>query len=223
MEERLIENWLDSVNERDYQFPFCQILIAKGHRIIHSTRHSSIEYGKDILTIGPDGYPCAYQLKGNPGGRLTLNQYRDIEPQLYELVNYAISHPSVPHSKPHRSYLVTNGQIEEEVIGAINLTNEGLVRDGFPNRKLEVIQRGDLLKDFHDLGLSLWPSELTKVTLLLELIVSDGRDFLLKEKLHSLLIDILKLEEGNQIKHTAEKVRRRITSAALLIPVVLKN
>jgi hypothetical protein len=211
------------VNERDYQLPFCQVLCAKGHRIIHSTRHSSIEFGKDIISIASDGVPCAYQLKGNPGGRLTLVQYRDIESQLFQLVNHPINHPSVPSRKPHRSFLVTNGLIEEETIQAINNTNDGFARAGYPQRKIEVIQRGDLLKDCYDLGLSLWPSELTQVTLLLELIVSDGGGLLPKEKLHALLTDLLRLKEENEEKLRTENVRRRINSAALLIPVALKN
>jgi hypothetical protein len=221
--ERLVENWLDSVNERVYQIPFCQILCAKGHRILHSSRHSPIEFGKDIISIAPDGVSCAYQLKGNPGSRLTLAQYRNIESQLFELINHPITHPSVPRRKPHRSYLVTNGLIEEETIQAINLMNAGLVRDGFPHRKLEVIQRGDILKECGELGLSLWPSELKEVTLLLELIVSDGRGHISTEKLHALLISILRLEEGKKEKLKAENIRRRITSTALLIPVALKN
>jgi hypothetical protein len=221
--ERLLENWLDSVNERDYQLPFCQVLCAKGHRIIHSTRHSSIEFGKDIVSIAPDGVPCAYQLKGNPGGRLTLLQYREIESQLFQLVNHPINHPSVPRQKNHRSYLVTNGLIEEETVQAINQMNDGLARDGFPHRRIHVIQRGDLLKDCGDLGLTLWPSELTEMTLLLELVVNDGKGLLPKEKVHALLADLLRLKEENEGKLKKENVRRRITSAALLIPVALKN
>ena len=188
MNERLVENWLDSVNERTYQVPFCQLLCAKGHRILHSSRHSPIELGKDIISIAPDGVLCAYQLKGNPGTRLTLSQYREIEPQLLQLVNYSIPHPALPRTKKHRSYLVTNGFVEEETIHAINQMNEGFIRDGFFNRKLEVIQRGDLLRDFYDMGLNLWPSDLAEINLLLELIVSDGRGLIEKEKLHTLLV-----------------------------------
>ena len=70
--------------ERSYQAPFCQMLAADGHLVVHSTRHAAIEFGKDIITIGRDGVPCAFQLKGNPGSRLILRQLRDIRPQLLE-------------------------------------------------------------------------------------------------------------------------------------------
>ena len=108
MLERLLEYWLDSVNERSYQAAFCQLLAAQGFKILHSTRHMPIEFGKDVIAVGPDGVTCAYQLKGNPGSRLTLNQFREIAPQLNELVTQRIIFPGLRRG-PHRSYLVTNG------------------------------------------------------------------------------------------------------------------
>ena len=30
------------------------------------------EFGKDVIAVAPDGVPCAFQLKGNPGKRLGL-------------------------------------------------------------------------------------------------------------------------------------------------------
>jgi hypothetical protein len=121
---RLLESWLDSASERSYQVPFCQILSAQGHTILHSTRHGPLEFGKDIVTMGPDRIPCAYQLKGNPGARLTLDQYRKIEDQLVQLVHQPILFPG-RKSQPHRTYLVTNGAVDEEVQVAINNLNAG--------------------------------------------------------------------------------------------------
>ena len=66
MIEKLIEHWLDSIGELGYQSAFVQMLVGQGHTILHSTRHMPIEFGKDVITIDPDGIPCAYQLKGNP-------------------------------------------------------------------------------------------------------------------------------------------------------------
>jgi hypothetical protein len=111
--ERLIESWLDSASERSYQAPFCQMLAGEGHLVVHSTRHAQIEFGKDVISIAPDGTPCAFQLKGNPGGRLTLGQLREIKPQLLELVTQPIVHPGVPEAARHRCYLVTNGEADE--------------------------------------------------------------------------------------------------------------
>jgi len=67
MQERLLENWLISVNEKSFQIPFCQLLTGEGHEVVHISRHGPFEAGKDILAIDSNGIPCAFQLKGSTG------------------------------------------------------------------------------------------------------------------------------------------------------------
>jgi hypothetical protein len=212
---------LDSASERSYQTPFCQALAAQGHRIVHSTRHGPIEYGKDVITIGPDGLPNAYQLKGNPGTRLTLNEYRGIEAQLFELVSLPLAHPSIHHAE-HRAFLVTNGLVEEEVLEAIRRMNEGFVAMGFPRRRLEVLQRGDLLAIFNTLGSSLWPSELHDTNLLLSMMTDDGRDMYPVKKLDALLVHLFGLADADP-RRNGRQVQRTVTSAGILISASLRN
>ena len=69
MLEKVVENWLDKATERSFQQPYCHILSADRHTIIHSTRHSAMELGKDIITIDRNETPCAFQLKT---GNITL-------------------------------------------------------------------------------------------------------------------------------------------------------
>jgi hypothetical protein len=199
------------------------MLAADGHRILHSTRHSSIELGKDIISIAPDGTPCAYQLKGNPGSRLSLREFREIEPQCRELVNLSIKDQGVP-AKPHRSFLVTNGLIEEEVRLAIERLNDANLRDGYPNRRLEYLQRGDLLDMANRLGHALWPTEIPQLSHLLEMLVEDGGGLFPTERAHLMLREMLGLvEENPPPSWSAAEIQRRITSAALLISVSLRN
>ena len=114
MLERVIENWLDKATERSFQQPYCYMLSAEGHTIIHLTRTLCYGMGKDIITIAPDGTPCAFQLKA---GNISLAKWRtEVSPQIDDLVVGQINHPSVDNSKHHRSYLVTNGNIVEEVV-----------------------------------------------------------------------------------------------------------
>ena len=224
MLEKLAEYWLDSANERGYQSVFLQALLANGHRVIHSTRHSAIEYGKDVVTIDSNGTPCAFQLKGNPGTRLTLKQYRKIAGQLNELVNQPIVYPGVPKSKWHKSYLVTNGEIEEEVQRAIDDFNEGQDRAGFNDRKLEIISRGTLLKWVIDLGTSLWPSEVETSRPLVQLMAEDGKGEFEFQALHQLYISILALDdEKPTAPMPASQLKRRCTSAALITELALHS
>ncbi len=221
MHERLVESWLDSASERSYQAPFCQVLAAQGHTILHSTRHSPIELGKDVITLGPDKVPHAYQLKGNPGGRLTLLQLRELQPQLRHLTDLAILHPAVS-GKQHRSYLVTNGYVDEEATLAVQQMNAGQVTAGYPDRHLDVIQRGELLAWANQLGESLWPSEVQQTHLLLEMLVEEGTGAFPALRWNSMLINLLGLDEKRP-SWTAAELHRRIASAAILTAITLKN
>jgi hypothetical protein len=220
--ERLLEGWLDSASERSYQVPFCQMLVADGHRILHSTRHAPIELGKDIITLDRDRVPCAFQLKGHPGGRLTLHGFQEILEQLRSLIDLAIQYPGLG-GRPHRSFLVTNGLIEEEAALAISQLNQGYADAALPNRRLEVIQRGDLLDMANRLGEALWPTEIDQTHLLLEMLVEDGAGLFPAERANLLLSELLGLGGKSPPKWSAANVRRRITSAALLTSLSLKN
>lgn len=221
MHARLVENWLDSASERSYQLPFCQMLAAKGHRIIHSSRHSPIEQGKDIITVDKAGNPCAFQLKGNPGSKLNLIEFRKITNQLSELVNTAIRDPSI-RKVQHKSYLVTNGLVEEEVRLAIDSLNEGNALSGYPDRKLEILQRGDLLNFADELGYTLWPSEYDDIETLLQLLTYDGKSQYPVSKIDILLRHLLEIDGGKPYLN-APKLKRRISSAAILTSISIKN
>ena len=147
MLERVIENWLDKANERSFQQPYCYMLSAEGHTIIHLTRHCGMELGKDIITIAPDGTPCAFQLKASD---ISLAKWRnELSSQTLDLVNLKINHPSVDSSKHHRSYLVTNGKIHEEVSRAIDDRNRTWDSQGQPYLHLKTVVRGQLVSRKH--------------------------------------------------------------------------
>ena len=218
MLERVIENWLDNTTERKYQEPFCYILSSEGHTIIHSTRHSAMELGKDIITIDKDGIPCAFQIKT---GNVTLHQWREnIAAQTSDLVTLQISHPSVDNSIHHRSYLVTNGRIDEEVSRAIEDRNQAWTRQGL-SYNLETYVRGQLFKKAKRLGTDLWPSELTDIRTLLEMYLENGEDILNKEKLSSLFESTFQLD--NESAPANNECKRTIASAGLLCAIAISS
>jgi hypothetical protein len=55
--ERVIENWLTNANERSYQIPFCQLLVAEGETVIYVSPHGPFEQGKDVVTVDKRGQP----------------------------------------------------------------------------------------------------------------------------------------------------------------------
>ncbi len=219
MLERVIENWLDNTTERFYQKPFCYILSSEGHTIIHSTRHSAMELGKDIITIAPDGTPCAYQLKT---GNISLKQWNDkVGSQTDNLVSGQVIHPSVDISKYHRSYLVTNGRIEEEVNRMIDDRNRAWESQNQPYRRLKTIVHGELFKKAKKLGTDLWPSELTDIRTLLEMYLENGEGILPKQKLSSLFESTFQLDK--EIAPSNNECRRTIASAGLLCAIAVSS
>ena len=212
MLERIIENWLDNASEKSFQQPYCYMLSVDGHTIIHSTRHTATELGKDIITIADDGVPCAFQLKS---GNISLSKWQnDVSRQIDDLVVGKIVHSSVDISQHHRSYLVTNGNIAEEVSFAIKGRNETWANQGQPYLNLKTVDRGELFESAKKLGVNLWPSELTDTKTLLEMFLENGKGMLPKEKLASLFESTFSLDSDNKISNN--KCRRIIASAGLL-------
>jgi hypothetical protein len=223
--ERLIDDWLDRATERTFQKPFCHMLAAEGYTVLHMSRHCGLEAGKDILALSPDGTPCAYQLKTAKNGKISLTQWRkEISQQAFDLVTGDIVFPSIRTTRPHRSYLVTNGELEEEVIHAIDDMNRTFAKRGQGHLRLTPIVRGDLHKKAVDLHTDLWPVELENVKTLLELYLQNGRGMLPKARLASLLEAALPfgLEPKGRVPSTS-KCQRAIASAAVLCSIAISS
>jgi hypothetical protein len=198
------------------------LLLHRGFQIIHSTRHAPIEHGKDIIARGPDGVVHAYQLKGDPGGRLTTGKFRGLQEQLFELCHYGIDIPGVEGDTDFRAYLVTNGRVEEETSLAIARFNRKY--EGKGAARLECMQRGDLLAGFLNMGLGVWPSELSSEHTLIELMIADGRSPLPLKLFQKLLATTLLLEpEQDGGVPTRPELRRRTTAAAMLVAVATQQ
>jgi len=209
MQERLLENWLISVNEKSFQIPFCQLLTGEGFQVVHMSRHGPAEAGKDILAIDPDGVPCAFQLKGSVG-KISQKEWAKYVDQAVRLVELPIEHPSIDERKPRKVFFVTNGELDEEVRLEINVRNREWVRRGLP--PLTTIVKGELLARFLKLHDSLWPKELIAYKELLELYLEDGGGYLDKPKFAKFLQNILAtIDETNK----AEQVRS-LSSLALI-------
>lgn len=220
MIERAIENWLIKANEKSFQLPFSYILSNQGHTVVHVSRHCGMELGKDILTIGPDGIPCAFQLKS---GDISLHKWNtELIHQVQNLVLGTIVHPSIDSSKQYRAYLVTNGKIEEEVSRAIEDLNRQWQRNNQP--QLKVIVGQEIIRDAIVLQTNFWPFEPSDMKSILELYIEDGRDIFPKSKFANLLEATLPLYRTSKGKKpTKNECNRAIASAAILTSFVTSN
>ena len=214
MIERAIENWLINTNERNYQVPFCQVLLSKGHKIIYISSHRPMEQGKDIITLDKDGECCGYQLKT---GDIDLKKWREILGEIRELMELPVVHPSVDKSKVHKAFLVTNGEITDEVRIQIDQMNEDNQRKGRQYSYLDVINGKRLLKEFIDAQGGFIPKELEDFDLFLKLFLADGADFLPKEKYFKFLNKVI----FKQIHGQRANAANAISSSIILVAYAL--
>lgn len=212
MIERVIEDWLDKATERTFQIPVCHMLRAEGFTVVHMSRHCGEELGKDIIAIDAEGRPCGFQLKGTDGGKITLSQWRQMSGQIIDLLNLQIVHPSLTERRTHRSFLVTNRELDEQVSQTINHLNRARPRQS----RLEVWTRGDLIGKACKLGPGLWPSELEDTKTFLELFLTDATSSVAREKLASLFCKILSLSADAPPEHSKRQRVRTIASCGLL-------
>lgn len=216
MIERVVENWLTNAGERGgYEIAFSQLLSFQGHRILHKSSHGPLEQGKDIITIGPDGIPCAYQLKAERD--ISLTTWRNIKGEIDELIEIPIQHPSVSNDFPnHRAYLVNNGYLKDTVRRLIQDRNRVAKKRRLP--VLNVIQLGDLVKDFVEVHGRFLPSEPRDFKRFLELYAKDGNELLPAGQFSAFLLSILHFYDTKPKKSESS---RAIASALIFANYVL--
>lgn len=170
MLERILENWLTSLNERGYEIPFTQLLSAEGFRVLHGPVHHPFEHGKDILALSQSGDLCAFQLKG---GDIDLTELESIQGQLFALCATAVTYPGVePPRRPDRVALVTNGKITPPARGRVEVFNHGNRPLGLPI--LECIEGEHLIGRFKDAHQQYLPSTPRDLNMFLNLYLADG-------------------------------------------------
>ncbi len=174
--ERLIESWLDSQSERLYQAAFIQLLVSEGWTVLHNTRHSPIELGKDVIARNSRGVLHCFQLKGNPGSRVTKSEAQSLLDQFIELLE--ISPSSTFRSTPserHVAVFVTNGDIDEEARLVFEGAGARVKKSTCPARKYELWTRGELLALLRKHSGTIWPASLDGARAILNLFAEDGR------------------------------------------------
>lgn len=213
MKERLVEDWLIKAGERGgLDVAFCQILLAKGFKILRAG-HSPTEVGKDIIAISPDKKIHAYQIKC---GHIGLKDFEAIQPQVTNLIEAAIIHPSIPRGAKHHSYLVTTGEFKLPVEVTVQALNDAWKGRG--HGPLTLIRGSELVPDFMKLAADFWPVDPPEVRSFLTLYLAEGKGDLdhkgFAEFLHRLLPD----------KDLSKPiVARRIAAAGLFASYLLES
>lgn len=216
MLDRLIENWLTNVHELGYTTPFCQVLASEGETILHISRGGQGELGKDIITRGPDGKLRTYQLKQRDIALTEWNKYRG---EIEHLVQLPPTAPGLSKPESHTPFLVTNGEIRGDAIPSIEQFSETWVKAGYP--KLEIIQKGQLLKRFKDAHGSYLPDKLSDFREFIGFYIADFRDRFPREKFALFLERFLNENQPN--KPNKNETKRSIESTVLLGSYVVEQ
>jgi hypothetical protein len=212
--ERVIEHWLTSSNERQYQLPFRQLLSAEGEEVIYASSHNPFEKGKDLVSIR-DGEIRAYQLKS---GDLDLTGWRRYEGEINNLVELPVELPSVRNKEWHVPYLVLNGDVTEPVWDYIRASNCSWKMRGFPH-ELKTVTKGELLTRFRAIHGTYLPLNVNDFTALLHLILRPGAEPADKPAFALMLESILR----DRAVQSRLQARRAIASSILLTSYVVSN
>jgi hypothetical protein len=149
--ERVIEDWLTNSDERSYQIPFVSLLIRSGHKIKYVSKHSTLEFGKDVISVSPNGELTAYQLKA---GSINLALWRDIRGEVFELTD-PIRSPAGRRKRPDRCFLVTTGTIGDTVREQLRDHNDENREKGLP--EIETLERHELVGSFLEVFTQFFP------------------------------------------------------------------
>lgn len=213
MKERLVEDWLINTGERGFEIPFCQILLAKGFRVLRVS-HSPYEHGKDVLAVTPKGELHAYQLKQGDVDLATFEKHGE---QIRALVEADVEHPSIPRGKAHKPFFVTTGTIKDPVVDRILKMNAQWKRRGIPC--LGYLDRRQLHADFLSLASDFWPVEPPKIRAFRSLYLATGRADLDKPELAKFLVELLTVPAGAK----KSGILRRISAANIFTSYLLSE
>jgi hypothetical protein len=112
MLRNVLVDYLETVEEREFDFPFLTLLPALGFYDVHHT-HGQVEFGKDFIAKKvEDGVETQYsfQLKA---GDIRQSDWRDgIMGQMLESVLTGLSHPCFDRDLPHQPVLVATGRLK---------------------------------------------------------------------------------------------------------------
>ena len=216
--DRLVESWLDSQGERQYQPAFVQLLVSEGWSVLHNTRHSPIEFGKDVIARSPDGELFCFQLKGNPSTRVTKTEAQGLLPQVIELIELAPSNLYRKGDEPHVAVFVTNGTVDEEAELLFTKAGERTAASSCPASRFEIVTRGDLLARFVKVAGQVWPTSIDGTRAILNLMAEDGRKLPSPQSIGEVLLATVPVPE----KELSQPARTARLNALLLVAEIIR-
>jgi hypothetical protein len=109
----VVENFLRSLTEREFDAPLLAILSSQGFFDIHFI-HGQFEFGKDVIAKRKDadtGVVSQYLIQSKAGD-IGQPEWRELRPQLEECEYNTLCHPSFDETLSRVAVLVTTGRLK---------------------------------------------------------------------------------------------------------------
>src|SRR6185295_9813982 len=111
MLRNVLEDYLSSIKERDFDFPLSSLLQGMGFYDIHFT-HGGVEFGKDFIAKRvEDDVEYQYAIQSKRGDINQALWRNEIRGQFEEAIVSDLSHPQFNTSAPRKAVLVTTGRL----------------------------------------------------------------------------------------------------------------
>lgn len=154
MLRNVLEDYLKSVKEREFDYPLTSLLHAMGFYDIHLTDGGS-EFGKDFIAKRiEDGVKYQYAIQSKRGDINQPDFRNKILGQLLEaIVLKKLSHPQLDTTLPQRVILVSTGELKDNAFIELREFNNQLENE-FKREKVEFWGKNRLIELSEQYGLT---------------------------------------------------------------------
>lgn len=154
MLRNVLEDYLNSVKERDFDYPLTSLLQAMGFYDIHLTDGGS-EFGKDFIAKRVEnGIAYQYAIQSKRGDINQPDFRNKILGQLLEaIILKKLSHSQLDTSLPQKFILVTTGELKDNAFISLREFNTQLEND-YKKEKVEFWGKNQLIEYSEKYGLS---------------------------------------------------------------------
>jgi hypothetical protein len=154
MLRNVLEDYLSTIKEREFDYPLTALLRAMGFYDIHLTDGGS-EIGKDFVAKRiDDGVKYQYVIQSKRGDINQPDFRNKIFGQLLEaVVLKRLSHPQLDIALPQRTILVSTGELKDNAILELRELNNTLEND-YKKEKVEFWGKNRLIEFSEEYGLT---------------------------------------------------------------------
>jgi hypothetical protein len=184
----VVEHYLDSLEEREFDAPFIALLRALGYFDIHFL-HGAFEFGKDFIAkaiVEGSETQFAFQTKA---GDINLQSWREVRGQIDMLRTDATAHLSFNSTLPRKAIFVTTGRL----VGAAPVAAQ--------NYRDHLAQQGEIT-------FTTWDKQD-----LIERITADPQILLASDAHGAFLMLVGQIDEGKVTDRDVERYSRRWLSS----------